>query len=286
MRKCQEIQVTLFPAGHILGAASVYISTPEGSLFYSGDISADKQRTIPKANVPRLNPSVCIFESTYGNRLHPDTSSFMPLLHEIAGESAINISKISWNTEAKCVTLTTSAPLHSEKEIADQFYNTTGYRLILPNGEAKQTEQDQAPAIDAFNPKCSQQEAMQEIDDIFKPEAIVIYKKSVRTQGCVKFIELQFITPAMGQRYEKWLSGIHEMTGWPVTIAANPRQQELIMLAKSCAASHGLTIAKGPSIRQSDQCVEISIAWGTETKKITQAQVEFERQSGYQLRIS
>jgi Cft2 family RNA processing exonuclease len=31
--------VTLFPAGHVLGAAMVLLDTPEGSVLVSGDVS-------------------------------------------------------------------------------------------------------------------------------------------------------------------------------------------------------------------------------------------------------
>lgn len=65
-----QIKVTLYPAGHILGAASVYITSEEGSVFYSGDFSGFRQNTIEGAFIPKLRPDVAIFESTYGDKLH------------------------------------------------------------------------------------------------------------------------------------------------------------------------------------------------------------------------
>ncbi|WP_256201157.1 MBL fold metallo-hydrolase [Thermoanaerobacter thermocopriae] len=65
-----QIKVTLYPAGHILGAASVYITSEEGSVFYSGDFSGFRQNTIEGAFISKLRPDVAIFESTYGDKLH------------------------------------------------------------------------------------------------------------------------------------------------------------------------------------------------------------------------
>lgn len=67
-------EVTFFPAGHILGACSLGISAREGRLFLSGDVSVDNQRTIPGMHAPRFRADVAVFESTYGNRLHPKRS--------------------------------------------------------------------------------------------------------------------------------------------------------------------------------------------------------------------
>ena len=62
--------VAFYPAGHIAGAACIYITAEEGSVFYSGDFSAFSQRTIEGIHIPKLRPDVSIVETTYGNRLH------------------------------------------------------------------------------------------------------------------------------------------------------------------------------------------------------------------------
>ena len=67
-------EVTFFPSGHILGACALGIDTKRGRLFLSGDVSVDNQRTIPGMRAPRFRADVAVFESTYGNRLHPPRS--------------------------------------------------------------------------------------------------------------------------------------------------------------------------------------------------------------------
>lgn len=65
-----KISVTLYNAGHIAGAVSIYITGKEGSLFYSGDFSGFRQNSIEGASIPKLRPDVAIVESTYGDKLH------------------------------------------------------------------------------------------------------------------------------------------------------------------------------------------------------------------------
>lgn len=65
-----NLTVTFFPAGHIAGAAMLGLSSPEGRLLVSGDISISPQRTVEGARPPAFVPDVVIVESTYGGRLH------------------------------------------------------------------------------------------------------------------------------------------------------------------------------------------------------------------------
>jgi Cft2 family RNA processing exonuclease len=64
------ISVFFFPAGHILGAASVFLVSKEGSILMGGDISSSGQLTIPGFQYPRIKPDAVVVESTYGGRLH------------------------------------------------------------------------------------------------------------------------------------------------------------------------------------------------------------------------
>ena len=78
--------LTFYPAGHIAGAACIYLTTEEGSLFYSGDFSAFSQRTIEGISIPKLRPDIAILETTYGNRLHANRQLEEKRLVELLGE--------------------------------------------------------------------------------------------------------------------------------------------------------------------------------------------------------
>ncbi len=89
-----DFTLTFYPAGHIAGAACVYLVTEEGSLFYSGDFSAFSQRTIEGIRIPKLRPDVAIVETTYGNRLHSNRQIEENRLIELVRECILEKKKI------------------------------------------------------------------------------------------------------------------------------------------------------------------------------------------------
>ncbi len=60
--------VRLLPAGHLLGAATAVLETPEGCVVCSGDVSLASQYTVRRAARPRQRADVLVLESTYGDR--------------------------------------------------------------------------------------------------------------------------------------------------------------------------------------------------------------------------
>ncbi len=86
--------LTFYPAGHIAGAACIYLVTEAGSLFYSGDFSAFSQRTIEGIRIPKLRPDAAIVETTYGNRLHANRMVEEKRLVELVKECIAQRKKI------------------------------------------------------------------------------------------------------------------------------------------------------------------------------------------------
>src|SRR5690606_8653836 len=74
------------PAGHILGAASAWLSNGSASVLFSGDLgrSADPIMCAPAAP---LDADHIIVESTYGARLHPDDDAMDQLAEVISSTS-------------------------------------------------------------------------------------------------------------------------------------------------------------------------------------------------------
>lgn len=61
----------LFPAGHLLGAASVRVKTEGGSIIFSGDLGRSNDPMVRDPEIPDAADELVV-ESTYGNRKHPD----------------------------------------------------------------------------------------------------------------------------------------------------------------------------------------------------------------------
>ena len=71
---CPGVTATWIPAGHILGAAMIYIQGKHESILMTGDVSATNQLTIPGMVVPEwIRPEAMVPEATYGNRQHEVT---------------------------------------------------------------------------------------------------------------------------------------------------------------------------------------------------------------------
>lgn len=69
-------KVKFIRSGHILGAISILFDTPEGRFFYSGDVSAFRQRTIDGLDdISGLEPDYMWCEATYGTSNHPSRTS-------------------------------------------------------------------------------------------------------------------------------------------------------------------------------------------------------------------
>jgi metallo-beta-lactamase family protein len=82
-----ELFMSLYPAGHIPGAASIELRDPHTSIIFSGDLG--------RPDDPIMNPPTTIsgadylvLESTYGNRKHPDVDA-QELLGKIINETIL-----------------------------------------------------------------------------------------------------------------------------------------------------------------------------------------------------
>jgi len=65
-----NIKIHFHPAGHILGAASIFMDTPEGMIMFAGDISVTNQITVQGIPTCPVRPDIIVMEATYGDRMH------------------------------------------------------------------------------------------------------------------------------------------------------------------------------------------------------------------------
>jgi metallo-beta-lactamase family protein len=73
-----SLRFRLRPAGHILGAASVEVEHAGRSVLFSGDLGRSVDLLMHPPAPPGA-PDWIVVESTYGDRLHPDTDPFEAL---------------------------------------------------------------------------------------------------------------------------------------------------------------------------------------------------------------
>ncbi|MDR2720924.1 MAG: MBL fold metallo-hydrolase [Puniceicoccales bacterium] len=78
-----EISITFFSAGHVIGASSVLIEHKHRTLFFSGDVLFRNQKTIKGALWPKKNIDVVITETTRGNHDHGDDFSYQSEIDQL-----------------------------------------------------------------------------------------------------------------------------------------------------------------------------------------------------------
>lgn len=66
-----EIQVTLYPAGHVAGAVGVEVKHKHRSVFFTGDVLFDDQRILKGARFPSGHYDTLVTETTRGNTERP-----------------------------------------------------------------------------------------------------------------------------------------------------------------------------------------------------------------------
>lgn len=202
--------------------------------------------------------------------------------------------KTSYYAEKKCYAVSLSAPADtlsfSDEEAVSQFQKTTGWTLLI-NGQTPETN------ISAYTGSaCSEQEsfflpsnpaeqteqnlAFYCIDETFgelphKPD-----KKSLKLDSQGKYLELGFMSPALGMRYAKTLQTLADQTGWRIRIADKTNQNELFKKAQLLCMQHELTLAKNPSYLPAQQAVQLKLS-NTETEeKLRSIADEFKEQTG------
>lgn len=86
-----EITASFTKAGHILGACSIAVTLEGKTLVFSGDLGRDNDVLMFPPVKPKTG-NIFFLESTYGNRLHPDTDAKLEL------ETSINNTTRSGGT--------------------------------------------------------------------------------------------------------------------------------------------------------------------------------------------
>lgn len=62
----ENIKVTFFDAGHILGSVSILIEHNGNKIYYTGDINLKSQSWIKGASLPKIKVKILLLETTYG----------------------------------------------------------------------------------------------------------------------------------------------------------------------------------------------------------------------------
>jgi metallo-beta-lactamase family protein len=91
------LEVCYYNAGHILGAASLYITSKNGdkssTVVFSGDLGRPGQLIVPDAETPP-KPDAVFMETTYGNRQHKSLEESQEELIQVVNQASAEGGKV------------------------------------------------------------------------------------------------------------------------------------------------------------------------------------------------
>ncbi|MCF8259275.1 MAG: MBL fold metallo-hydrolase [Melioribacteraceae bacterium] len=72
----EEITVTFYDAGHVLGSVSILIGWKGKNIFYSGDVNNSPQSLMNGSKIPKMNTDLSFIETTYGSQNNDEAQSW------------------------------------------------------------------------------------------------------------------------------------------------------------------------------------------------------------------
>lgn len=178
------------------------------------------------------------------------------IIKELIGEE--KIKKISFYGEKNTVTVFIN--VHMEcSDIIRQFKEKTGLGIVLLEEGEGATKNQADFYVSGSGEKLEQNEALANIDAAFREEEFKPYKKGIKNNEKGKYIELTFISPAVGRRYDKKIEDISQNIGWDIAISNSVNQNEVIRLAVEIMKEKGIILKKNPSYNPSNNSVTVKL---------------------------
>lgn len=82
-QKFKNAEITLIPAGHMIGAVMTYIETDKHKIIYTGDFSFETKNSINNIKLDSLKPDILIMNATHGYTCYEYTKDYSDLVNEV-----------------------------------------------------------------------------------------------------------------------------------------------------------------------------------------------------------
>lgn len=226
-----------------------------------------------------------------------------------------DIQKISIRKAESAVVVRLSAEPQPEvrKSTVRDFEKKTGYFLYLESPETDMTQKMASGAtVGVCADTCSGQTKVSEkvsmpggyflpgngapeepveqnlamscIDSEFEGEPYRPYKKGILTDQYGKYIQLFFLSPALGDRQSETIQRIADQIGWRLRIAPAVNQNTVLSMVQQFCHSQGVELRKAPSYLPSTRSVQLKPA--AEYAQIDAVCREAEEQTGLPCRAA
>ena len=186
------------------------------------------------------------------------------------------ILKSSYFTEKKYYQVTLSEIQADDAQSCERFCQKTGWRLVITNLGTGSTVYGHPGEEAASNesgtreegermwlyPQPGQEKAEQNlafslIDMAFAESEIKPYKKGRKNDIEGLYLELSFLSPALGIRCSAILEEVARQIGWRLHISESVNQNQLQMIAAQMCAQYGVTQKKAASYLPAQRSIRI-----------------------------
>ncbi|MBZ4687514.1 MAG: uncharacterized protein PWQ96_1364 [Clostridia bacterium] len=195
------------------------------------------------------------------------------------------IDKLSYYRDKGYFAVTLDRKIDDMEKLQDKFEDITGLKLQIGSGNKEELNGVSLKPVDTEK-MMEQNKAFAVIDKSFKDEKHKIFKMSKKVAGNLPYIELSFISPQVGERYKDLIKNLEIETGWNITIAQNPNQNEIIKVVKGLCKEMGIELKKNPSIYTNEGVVAIKIKEDFDPGIEVDIVKRFQEETGYKLKIN
>lgn len=209
----------------------------------------------------------------------PHLASLEQFALQVLGEKAQQVRKVAIHTAERVVRV--SAPVLPDaawlEEASRRFCDETGFRL-----EVRIAASGTPPAKQAYDAtgRLEINLALDEIEKAFADKEHRPYKKSKKTGPDGDWIELAFVSPEVGARYQDLIDDLAYRTSWTIRIAPSVDQQAVLRIVKQLMPA-SWKVSKGPGLDVAGRKVKLKFAVAPTAEEIAEVTAKLVAQTGF-----
>ncbi len=215
--------------------------------------------------------------------VHPEAhlASLEQLALQLLGQEVPQVRKVAIHAAERVVRV--SAPARPDaawlEETARRFAEETGFGLEV------KTAAGGTPAARQAYDESGRMEinlALAEIDKAFAGKEHGPYKKSKKTGADGEWIELAFVSPEVGARYDEVIDDLAFRTSWRIRVAPSVDQQAVLRLVRELLPA-GWKVSKGPGLDVAGRKVKLKLVVAPAAEELAEVTAQLLRATGFSL---
>ncbi len=163
-------------------------------------------------------------------------------------------------------------------ELQQAFLSATGLRLVFRRVQEAPRAKEPRDA----EGRMEINEAYRRIDEAFASLEDRPYRRGRKMGPEGPYVEVSFLTPAVGMRQRELLDRLEQEVGWPIRIGQQPNQMALAAVLRQGLPA-GLRLAREPSIDRMGQVIRVRVEGEGDAAEWEGFARRFEERTGYEV---